>query len=88
MGNIFEDDQTDSRVDNQQTAGANTWDSDNQAEREAGRDSSGKTRIVSVKGGGRGKQNNPGNFANDRARASAAGRKGGEARGRHHHQQH
>ena len=86
MANIFEHDQSDDRAESQ-AAGGNTWDSDNKAEREAEGGSSGKARIVSVKGGGRGKQNNPGNFANDRARASAAGRKGGEARGRHHHQQ-
>lgn len=64
------------------------WDSDNQAERDASRDESDQKRVMSIKGGGRGKHNNPGNFANDRTRAAAAGRKGGEARGHRHHQQH
>lgn len=68
------------------SAQGSDWDSDDRAEREL-RGETGKQRIVSVKGGGRGKHNNPGNFANDRARAAAAGRKGGEARGRHHQQQ-
>lgn len=40
-------------------------------------------RAIASKGGhSQGKQNNPGNFANDRARAAAAGRKGGESQGR------
>lgn len=40
-------------------------------------------RQIARKGGrSQGKENNPGNFANDRAKASQAGRKGGEARGK------
>ena len=40
-----------------------------------------KQREIARKGGeSQGKENNPGNFANDRAKASAAGRKGGESR--------
>jgi|HubBroStandDraft_3_1064219.scaffolds.fasta_scaffold249575_1 general stress protein YciG len=43
-------------------------------------------RIIASKGGqSQGKENNPGNFANDRDRAREAGRKGGEAHG--HRQQ-
>lgn len=39
-----------------------------------------KRREIASKGGhSQGKQNNPGNFANDRRRASEAGRKGGRA---------
>lgn len=39
-----------------------------------------KRRAIASKGGhSQGKQNNPGNFANDRRRASEAGRKGGRA---------
>jgi len=39
-------------------------------------------REIASKGGqSQGKQNNPGNFANDREKARAAGRKGGEAHG-------
>lgn len=41
-----------------------------------------RQREIARKGGeSQGRQNNPGNFANDRAKASQAGRKGGEARG-------
>ena len=41
-----------------------------------------KQRRIASKGGrSQGKANNPGNFANDPARAAAAGRKGGKARG-------
>lgn len=44
-----------------------------------------KQRAIARKGGiSQGRQNNPGNFANDRAKASLAGRKGGESRGAHH----
>lgn len=82
MSKVFDQDQAD-----RQDKRSSDWDSSDQADRETARNDEGKTRVVSVKGGGRGKQNNPGNFANDRARASAAGRKGGEARGRHHQQQ-
>jgi general stress protein YciG len=39
-------------------------------------------RTIASKGGqSQGKENNPGNFANDRDRAREAGRKGGEAHG-------
>jgi general stress protein YciG len=39
-------------------------------------------REIASKGGqSQGKENNPGNFANDRDRAREAGRKGGEAHG-------
>lgn len=39
-------------------------------------------RMIASKGGqSQGKDNNPGNFANDRDRAREAGRKGGEAHG-------
>jgi hypothetical protein len=39
-------------------------------------------REIASKGGrSQGKENNPGNFANDREKASVAGRKGGRARG-------
>lgn len=39
-------------------------------------------REIASKGGqSQGKENNPGNFANDRQKASEAGRKGGLARG-------
>jgi general stress protein YciG len=41
-------------------------------------------RGIASKGGqSQGKENNPGNFANDRDRAREAGRKGGEAHGMH-----
>ncbi|MGA2563194.1 MAG: KGG domain-containing protein [Steroidobacteraceae bacterium] len=41
-------------------------------------------RMIASKGGhSQGRANNPGNFANDRERARAAGRKGGEAHGSH-----
>jgi len=41
-------------------------------------------RGIASKGGqSQGKENNPGNFANDRERAREAGRKGGEAHGTH-----
>jgi hypothetical protein len=41
-------------------------------------------RGIASKGGqSQGKDNNPGNFANDRERAREAGRKGGEAHGTH-----
>jgi general stress protein YciG len=41
-------------------------------------------RTIASKGGqSQGKDNNPGNFANDRDRAREAGRKGGEAHGTH-----
>jgi uncharacterized protein len=41
-------------------------------------------REIASKGGqSQGKENNPGNFANDREKARAAGRKGGEAHGAH-----
>lgn len=39
-----------------------------------------RQREIASKGGqSQGKENNPGNFANDRARASEAGRKGGQS---------
>jgi general stress protein YciG len=39
-----------------------------------------KQRAIASKGGqSQGKENNPGNFANDRQKASEAGRKGGHA---------
>lgn len=38
-----------------------------------------KQRSIASKGGkSQGKENNPGNFANDRRKASEAGRKGGQ----------
>jgi uncharacterized protein len=41
-------------------------------------------REIASKGGqSQGKENNPGNFANDREKARIAGRKGGEAHGAH-----
>jgi general stress protein YciG len=41
-------------------------------------------RMIASKGGhSQGRANNPGNFANNRERARAAGRKGGEAHGAH-----
>ena len=41
-----------------------------------------KQREIASKGGqSQGKANNPGNFANDPARAAEAGRQGGQARG-------
>jgi uncharacterized protein len=43
-------------------------------------------RMIASKGGhSQGRANNPGNFANNRERARAAGRKGGEAHGLHRH---
>ena len=43
-----------------------------------------KQREIASKGGkSQGKENNPGNFANDREKARLAGRKGGEAHGAH-----
>ena len=43
----------------------------------------GQQREIASKGGhSQGKDNNPGNFANDPSRAAAAGRKGGESQGR------
>ena len=39
-----------------------------------------KQRAIASKGGrSQGKENNPGNFANDRRKAQEAGRKGGKA---------
>ena len=39
-----------------------------------------RQREISAKGGrSQGKENNPGNFANDREKAAAAGRKGGQS---------
>lgn len=39
-----------------------------------------KQKEIASKGGkSQGKQNNPGNFANDRERASKAGKRGGES---------
>lgn len=41
-----------------------------------------KQREIASKGGqSQGKENNPGNFANNRQKASEAGRKGGQASG-------
>jgi len=41
-----------------------------------------KQREIASKGGqSQGKENNPGNFANDREKAAEAGRKGGEESG-------
>jgi hypothetical protein len=41
-----------------------------------------KQREIASKGGqSQGKENNPGNFANDREKAAEAGRHGGQARG-------
>jgi general stress protein YciG len=47
----------------------------------AGMDEDKQREIASRGGQSQGKENNPGNFANDPARASEAGRRGGEARG-------
>jgi len=45
-------------------------------------------REIASKGGhSQGKENNRGNFWHDRERARIAGRKGGEAHGKHRHQQ-
>ncbi len=42
-------------------------------------------REIASKGGhSQGKDNNPGNFANDREKASEAGRTGGQSRGGNH----
>lgn len=42
-----------------------------------------KQRQIASKGGqSQGRENNPGNFANNPQRAAAAGRKGGQASGR------
>jgi len=42
-----------------------------------------KQRAIASKGGqSQGKENNPGNFANDPERAAKAGRKGGQSSGR------
>ncbi len=38
--------------------------------------------IASMGGRSQGKENNPGNFANNRLKASEAGRRGGQSRGR------
>ena len=44
----------------------------------------GLQREIASKGGqSQGRENNPGNFANDREKARQAGRKGGEAHGAH-----
>jgi len=45
----------------------------------AGMDPEQQRRIASKGGRSQGKENNPGNFANDPARASEAGRKGGQS---------
>ena len=45
----------------------------------AGMDESEQREIASKGGKNQGKENNPGNFANDREKASEAGRKGGQA---------
>ena len=47
----------------------------------AAMDSDMQREIASKGGQSQGKDNNPGNFANDRRKASEAGRKGGQARG-------
>lgn len=65
------------------------------AEKNSGRGNQGfasmdedKQREIASKGGqSQGKENNPGNFANDPARAAEAGRAGGQARGRAHQDQ-
>jgi general stress protein YciG len=44
-------------------------------------DSERQREIASKGGQSQGKENNPANFANDRRKASEAGRKGGQARG-------
>lgn len=47
-----------------------------------------RQREIASKGGqSQGKANNPANFANDRQKASVAGRKGGQARGHSSQQQ-
>lgn len=46
----------------------------------ASMDSQRRREIASLGGRSQGKQNNPGNFANDRRKAAEAGRKGGSAR--------
>ena len=40
-----------------------------------------RREIASLGGKSQGRQNNPGNFANDRQKAVEAGRKGGQSRG-------
>lgn len=45
----------------------------------AGMDEERQREIASKGGQSQGKENNPGNFANDPERASEAGRKGGQA---------
>lgn len=45
----------------------------------AGMDEEEQRKIASKGGKSQGKENNPGNFANDPERARAAGRKGGQA---------
>jgi general stress protein YciG len=45
----------------------------------AGMDDAEQREIASKGGQSQGKENNPGNFANDREKASEAGRKGGQA---------
>jgi general stress protein YciG len=45
----------------------------------AGMDEEQQREIASKGGKSQGKENNPGNFANDREKASEAGRRGGQA---------
>lgn len=45
----------------------------------AGMDEEKQREIASKGGQSQGKENNPGNFANDRRKASEAGKKGGQA---------
>ncbi|HVU75369.1 MAG TPA: KGG domain-containing protein [Candidatus Paceibacterota bacterium] len=47
----------------------------------AGMDDEQQREIASKGGQSQGKENNPGNFANDREKASRAGQKGGQASG-------
>jgi general stress protein YciG len=44
----------------------------------ASMDEAKQRKIASMGGRAQGKENNPGNFANDRKKASRAGKKGGE----------
>jgi general stress protein YciG len=44
----------------------------------ASMDAAKQRKIASMGGRAQGKENNPGNFANDRQKASRAGKKGGE----------
>lgn len=84
--------QGESRSDNNQGGGRSSSDSDNRSSNSDSNDSDGRGRqgfasmdkdqqreIASKGGQSQGKENNPGNFANDPKRAAEAGRKGGRS---------